>query len=90
MTDHVRVTDDVKPRREYTITRRQFEARPGVFTELDKPALTPAGEPLPPKYLTTVEKSAAKNKTASPVKSTTSDATAPDEKAGSTATQKEN
>lgn len=88
MTDYVRVTDEVKPRREYTITRAQFDARPGIFTELDKPALLAAGEPIPPKYLTSPNE-AVKPRAASQA-SKTSDAKASDEKAGTAAKEEEN
>ncbi|MFI5426054.1 hypothetical protein [Aeromicrobium sp. UC242_57] len=89
MTDYVRVTDEVKPRREYTITRRQFDARPGIFTELDKPATTVSGEPIPPKYLTTVNEAADKNKATSQASKTPA-AKAPVEKAGPAAKEEEN
>jgi hypothetical protein len=88
MTEYVRVTDEVKPRREYTISQRLLDARPGVFKVLDKPATYPSGEPLPPKHLTTVSAEAAKDKAAIPV-SKTSASNGANEKAGSTATDKE-
>lgn len=89
MTDYVRVTDEVEPRREYTITRRQFELRPDIFTELDKPATLPSGEPRAPKYLTTVDKAAAKNRAVNTARKTP-DANAPAEKADTPANEKEN
>lgn len=62
LPDHVRVTDEVKPRREYTITRARYLATPDVFTVLDKPAVRADGTPVPPKYHTTVNAEASKNR----------------------------
>lgn len=44
---YLRVTDEVKPRREYTITRSQLSE---CHTVLDKPATAPDGTPLPAKH----------------------------------------
>lgn len=44
----VRVTDDVKPRREYTIPVSALQD--GVHEVLDKPATSTDGQPLAPKY----------------------------------------
>lgn len=44
----IRVTDDVKPRREYTIPASTFD--PDVHDQLDKPATSPDGQPLVAKY----------------------------------------
>lgn len=44
----IRVTDDVKPRREYTIAASSFDEK--VHKPLDKAAVAADGTPLPPKY----------------------------------------
>lgn len=44
----IRVTDEVKPRREYTIPASSFDE--GTHKKLDKPATAADGTPLPPKY----------------------------------------
>lgn len=44
---YLRVTDEVKPRREYTITRSQLSE---AHTVLDKPATAADGTPLPAKH----------------------------------------
>lgn len=44
----IRVTDDVKPRREYTIAASSFQER--VHKVLEKPAVAADGTALPPKY----------------------------------------
>lgn len=46
--DYVRVTDEVKPRREYSIVRSAYD--PEIHQLLDKPATESDGTPLPPKY----------------------------------------
>lgn len=61
LRSHVRVSDEVRPRREFTVTREQYYANQENFELLDKPALRPDGEPIPPKYHTTVDAEAAKN-----------------------------
>ena len=46
---YVRVTDEVKPRREYSVVESAVD--PDVHTVLkDKPATSSDGVPLPPKY----------------------------------------
>lgn len=60
LPDFVRVTDEVTPRREYTISRERYLSDPDVFTVLDKPAVLPDGSPIAPKYHTTVDAEAAK------------------------------
>ena len=44
---YIRVTDEVKPRREYSIVESTFD--PDVHTKLDKPGAAPDGQPLPAK-----------------------------------------
>lgn len=46
---YVRVTDDVKPRREYSVVESAVD--PDVHKVLDKPGAEPDGTPLAPKYL---------------------------------------
>ncbi len=53
MPEYVRVTDEVKPRREYTITAEQAESFGSDIKVLDKPAVGGDGYPLPPKYTPT-------------------------------------
>lgn len=48
MPEFLRVTDDVKPRREYTIVAESFID--GAHIVLDKPATAADGSVLPPKY----------------------------------------
>lgn len=45
---YVRVTDEVRPRREYSIVESTFD--PDVHARLDKPAAHHDGTPIPPKY----------------------------------------
>lgn len=45
---YVRVTDDVKPKREYSVV--ESAVIKGVHTVLDKPAAEADGTPIPPKY----------------------------------------
>lgn len=58
----IRVTDEVKPRREYTIPASTFD--PKVHEKLDKPATAADGTQLPPKY--TPEVMGAPNSTVPP------------------------
>lgn len=88
MSDFTRVKDN-ETGHEYSVPTVRFEADPDLFTKVDKPATYPDGSPLPPKYKTTVAKKAAENRTASPV-SRTPASVETDEKAGTTATDKEN
>lgn len=44
----VRVTDEVKPKREYSIVASTFDK--DVHKKVDKPATEADGTPLPPKY----------------------------------------
>lgn len=46
--EYLRVTDEVKPKREYSIVASAFIE--GVHTKVDKPATNTDGSPLPPKY----------------------------------------
>lgn len=48
MPKFVRVTDDVKPKREYSVPASAVDSE--VHTVLDKPGASPDGTPLPPKY----------------------------------------
>ena len=49
MPEYVRVTDDVKPKREYSVVASAVD--PAVHTVLkDKPGANPDGSPIPPKY----------------------------------------
>lgn len=66
MPEYVRVTDEVKPRREYTITAELAESLGSDVKVLDKPATGVDGYPLPPKYTPTKNSgaSATGNKTA--------------------------
>lgn len=45
---YVRVTDEVKPKREYSVVDSAVVE--GVHTVLDKPAAFGDGSPIPPKY----------------------------------------
>lgn len=76
MPEYVRVTDEVKPRREYTITAELAESLGSNVTVLDKPATGIDGYPLPPKYTPakTTGVSASGSKTATePADKVTSD-----------------
>lgn len=46
--EYVRVTDEVKPKREYSVVKSAVDAEFHVV--LDKPAAEADGSPLPPKY----------------------------------------
>lgn len=46
--EYVRVTDEVKPRREYSVVASAVD--PDVHKVLDKPAAYPDGTPLEPKH----------------------------------------
>lgn len=48
MPEYVRVTDEVKPRREYSVVKSAFD--PEIHTEVKGDATTTDGSPLPPKY----------------------------------------
>lgn len=48
MSDFIRVTDDVKPKREYTIPAASFD--PEFHKPVDKPALNTDGTQVPTKY----------------------------------------
>lgn len=73
MPEYVRVTDEVKPRREYTITAELAESLGSDIKVLDKPATGDDGYPLPPKYTPTKNSgaSATGSKTASEPADTT-------------------
>lgn len=55
MSDYIRVRDK-DTGHEYTIREHRMQGE--AHTRLDKPALGAGGEPLPPKYKTTVNKAA--------------------------------
>lgn len=65
MTDYVRVKDN-ETDHEYSVTVERFNSAKSLFTKLDKDAATPGGDPLPPKYKTTVAKKAAENRATEP------------------------
>ncbi len=65
MTDFVRVRDN-ETNHEYSVAVSRFDADPDLFTKVDKPATNSSGEPLPPKYRTTVAKKAAENRATEP------------------------
>lgn len=48
MPEYVRVTDDVKPYREYSVVASAVD--PDVHKVLDKPATYSDGQPIEPKY----------------------------------------
>lgn len=48
MPEFIRVTDDVTPKREYSINADSFIE--GVHNKVDKDAVSADGSPLPPKY----------------------------------------
>lgn len=71
MTDYVRVKQ-AKTGHELTVTRAHFDAvDKGAYELLGKPAVDADNTPLPPKYKTSVEKSAAKKATTSGQKAAT-------------------
>lgn len=53
MPEYVRVSDK-ETRHHYTITRERFDGSPDLWDELKQPATDAAGDPLPPKYRTSV------------------------------------
>lgn len=65
MTDYLRVKDN-ETGHEYTVASERYDATPGLFTKVDKPATDSANDPLPPKYRTTVAKKAAENRATEP------------------------
>jgi hypothetical protein len=67
MPDYVRVRDK-ETGHHYTITRERYDRTPELWQELKQPATTRNGDPLPPKYKTTVSTEAAKK--ASPTAAT--------------------
>lgn len=63
MTDYVRVKQ-ADTGHELSIPRDHFEHAPdGAYDEVDKPAVDEGGDPLPPKYKTSVRAAAAKKTT---------------------------
>ena len=88
MPEFLRVKDK-ETGHEYSVPKVRYDADPDLYTKVDKDATDPAGTPLPPKYKTSVAKKAAEGRTASPV-SRTSASPEVNEKAGTTATDKEN
>lgn len=59
MPEHVRVRDK-ETGHHYSVTREQFERTPDLWVELKQPATDSVGDPLPPKYKTTVSTETAK------------------------------
>ena len=60
MTDYVRVRQ-AETGHELSVPRGHYEAAPkGGYVLLDKAATYPGGDPLPPKYKTTVAQAAEK------------------------------
>ncbi len=72
MSDYIRVTDEIKPKRTYTIRAEEFID--GVHTKVENqrdPALDHHGEPAEPRYYTTPDAEAAKKKTSGGTESST-------------------
>lgn len=65
MTDFVRVKDN-ETGHEYSVTQERFDYSPDDFTKVDKAATNSAGDPLPPKYKTSVSKRAAETRATEP------------------------
>lgn len=61
--EYVRVRDK-ETSHHYTITRARYDRSPDLFQELKQDATDAAGDPLPPKYHTSVAKSASEKKAA--------------------------
>lgn len=59
MADYVRVRDK-ETGHHYTVSRDRYERTPDLWQELKQPATDSAGDPLPPKFKTTVSAEAAK------------------------------
>lgn len=53
MTDYVRVRDK-ETGHHYSLPRDRFDSSPDLWTELKQDATDSAGDPLPPKYKTSV------------------------------------
>lgn len=62
MTDHLRVKQN-ETGHELTVSRTAYEFAPDGYTVLDKPATDAGGNPLQPKYKTSVATAAAKKAT---------------------------
>lgn len=64
MPTHLRVTDDVQPKRTYTIHAGQYDESVHTLVEDEHDTATfPDGSPRPPRYWTTVDAEATKKKT---------------------------
>ena len=63
MTDFVRVRDK-ETGHHYSVPRSRFVATPELWQELKQPATDRGGDPLPPKYHTSVSKEAEKKDSA--------------------------
>ena len=59
MAEYVRVRDK-ETGHHYTVTRARYDRTPDLWQELKQPATNSVGDPLPPKYKTTVSTEAAK------------------------------
>lgn len=59
MADYVRVRDK-ETGHHYSITRERYDRSPDLWQELKQPATDSVGDPLPPKYKTTVSVEAEK------------------------------
>lgn len=68
MAEYVRVSDK-ETRHHYSVPREQYDATPELWDELKQPAADAAGDPLPPKYHTSVAKSAPEKQAAKPATS---------------------
>lgn len=65
MPEFVRVRDN-ETGHEYSVAAARVAATPDLWTQVEKPAAHPNGDPLPPKYRTTVAKKASEKKAAKP------------------------
>ena len=59
MPEYVRVRDK-ETGHHYSVTRERFDSAPELWQELKQDATDSAGDPLPPKYKTTVSTEAEK------------------------------
>lgn len=59
MPEFVRVKDK-ETGHHYSVSRERFDRSPDLWQELKQPATDSAGDPLPPKYKTTVSAEAGK------------------------------
>lgn len=68
MPEYVRVKDR-ETGHHYSVTRERFDRSPELFQELKQDATDSVGDPLPPKYKTTVAASATVKQAAKPATS---------------------